>query len=338
MGTENSGNQKPSTTWYYYDSDGQRQGPISGGRLKRLAKTGRITPGTMVEAENGKVVPAVKIQGLTFVAAVSFESAPVTSVARIEDTSTSPFVDTTANVYLDGVPNQPMAVAVPLPVVEKAQNPSTPHLIRDLFKKPVPCAIAGFVMGLLVMLVCAYIYCGRESYQQAVAEQYIQKKMGEAFMGIATIFDESFNEARNIGRDVAQSSRLSNEESEQPMVLDPRLEQVKIDNFKLNRHQAQFSPPEINFGFRITNGSSKAVKTFTFDIVVNEPGRSVQGLRIRIRHSPPGGVEPGEIRSFTNMTQQFGDWDMLLSKDLAALEVTTTVTSIAFHDDEEIRR
>jgi len=66
MGIENSENQKSTTTWHYYDSDGQKQGPISGGRLKRLAKTGRITPETMIETENGKVVPAVKIQGLTF--------------------------------------------------------------------------------------------------------------------------------------------------------------------------------------------------------------------------------------------------------------------------------
>jgi len=31
-----------TSTWFYYDADGQRQGPVSGGRLKGLAKAGMI--------------------------------------------------------------------------------------------------------------------------------------------------------------------------------------------------------------------------------------------------------------------------------------------------------
>ena len=67
------------TTWYWYDNEGQRQGPISGGKLKGLAKTGRITPGTMIETESGKAVPAKKIQGLTFIPATSPDVTPVPS-------------------------------------------------------------------------------------------------------------------------------------------------------------------------------------------------------------------------------------------------------------------
>ena len=68
-----------STTWFYYDSNGQKQGPVSGGELKGLAKTGKIIPGTMVEAESGKIVPAVKIKGLTFGEATQSEPSPFTA-------------------------------------------------------------------------------------------------------------------------------------------------------------------------------------------------------------------------------------------------------------------
>jgi len=56
-----------TSTWYYYDNEGQKQGPITGGRLKGLAKAGMIVPGTMVVSKNGKAVPAAQVKGLTFV-------------------------------------------------------------------------------------------------------------------------------------------------------------------------------------------------------------------------------------------------------------------------------
>lgn len=42
------------------------QGPVTDGQLKGLAKTGRITPETMVETEDGKTALARKVKGLTF--------------------------------------------------------------------------------------------------------------------------------------------------------------------------------------------------------------------------------------------------------------------------------
>ena len=62
------------TTWYYYDNDGCKQGPITGGQLKGLAKAGLITQETMLETEDGKTAPARKIKGLTFVDAVQSDN------------------------------------------------------------------------------------------------------------------------------------------------------------------------------------------------------------------------------------------------------------------------
>jgi len=62
-------------SWFYYDDKGQKQGPITSGQLKELARQGTITTDTKVETEDGKSAPAKKIRGLTFA-----ESAPLTPV------------------------------------------------------------------------------------------------------------------------------------------------------------------------------------------------------------------------------------------------------------------
>ena len=54
--------------WFYYNEQGEKI-EVTGGQLKGLAKTGRITPGTLVETEDGKKAPAKKVKGLTFIAA-----------------------------------------------------------------------------------------------------------------------------------------------------------------------------------------------------------------------------------------------------------------------------
>ena len=58
--------ENPMPNWFYYDNGGQKQGPVTGGQLKGLAKAGQITPETIVETEEGKTAPAGKVQGLTF--------------------------------------------------------------------------------------------------------------------------------------------------------------------------------------------------------------------------------------------------------------------------------
>ena len=64
------------STWYYYDVEGQKQGPFSGGQLKWLAQNGRISPETMVETDWGKTALAQEVKGLTFIAAPSETALP----------------------------------------------------------------------------------------------------------------------------------------------------------------------------------------------------------------------------------------------------------------------
>ena len=51
--------------WFYYNEQGDKI-EVTGGQLKWLAKNGKITPGTLVETEDGKKAPAKKVKGLTF--------------------------------------------------------------------------------------------------------------------------------------------------------------------------------------------------------------------------------------------------------------------------------
>ena len=63
--------------WYYYDANGYKMGPVTGGQLKGLAKTGRITPETVIETEEGKKSVARKVSGLTFVEAMQSVPPPL---------------------------------------------------------------------------------------------------------------------------------------------------------------------------------------------------------------------------------------------------------------------
>ena len=61
--------------WYYYNEQGEKI-EVSGGQLKGLAKAGLITPGTLVETEDGKQALAKKVKGLTFIASEAIPSEP----------------------------------------------------------------------------------------------------------------------------------------------------------------------------------------------------------------------------------------------------------------------
>jgi len=67
------------STWFYYDNNGQKQGPVSGGQLKGLAKAGVITPETMIETEDGKTATAGQVKGLTFVEPVQVTPKPLSA-------------------------------------------------------------------------------------------------------------------------------------------------------------------------------------------------------------------------------------------------------------------
>lgn len=73
--------------YFYTDVSGNKQGPVSGSQIKEFAKTGQITPQTIVETEDGKTFSASKVRGLTFAdvneiyGLSSPPSSPVPSVA-----------------------------------------------------------------------------------------------------------------------------------------------------------------------------------------------------------------------------------------------------------------
>lgn len=52
--------------WYYYDSEGRKLGPYSGGQLRQLARLGTILPETTIETSDGKTVSAKEVSGLSF--------------------------------------------------------------------------------------------------------------------------------------------------------------------------------------------------------------------------------------------------------------------------------
>jgi hypothetical protein len=85
--------------WYYYNESGEKI-EVTGGQLKGLAKSGVITPDTMIETEDGKTAPARKVKGLTFGDSVQSESASSVSLPTesipIEQSPPSQSAPTTA--------------------------------------------------------------------------------------------------------------------------------------------------------------------------------------------------------------------------------------------------
>ena len=139
-----------STTWFYYDSEGQKQGPVSGGRLKGLAKTGLITPETVVETEDGKTALAKKVKGLTFVELsvdsslvspdeknVVLASAEETYGMKLPPPPPSPFTASLPTAAPTATPPETTESVVESPVAEpsKTANPFTAP--PPVIEKPV---------------------------------------------------------------------------------------------------------------------------------------------------------------------------------------------------------
>ena len=74
------------TKWYYYDTNGQKQGLITSGQLKELAKAGIITSETIIETEDGKTAPAARVKGLTFASSESGNQSKNTKTANAQET------------------------------------------------------------------------------------------------------------------------------------------------------------------------------------------------------------------------------------------------------------
>jgi len=73
------------STWHYYNEYGEKIGPVTGGQLYGLAKRGRIHSGTVIETEEGKILPARKVKGLKFVDAPQPSAAPVAANSNPAD-------------------------------------------------------------------------------------------------------------------------------------------------------------------------------------------------------------------------------------------------------------
>jgi hypothetical protein len=105
------------STWFYYDSNNQKQGPVTGGQLKGLAKTGQITPETVVETEEGKNAPARKVKGLTFIAAVQPQTTPPPPPVELNPFSATP--PDSANPFSAAPPDAAKTSAVSVSEVDQ---------------------------------------------------------------------------------------------------------------------------------------------------------------------------------------------------------------------------
>ena len=142
---------KPTTsTWYYYNEDGERIA-VTGGQLKGLAKAGMIMPGTLVETEDGKKTLAKTVKGLTFVAAVATQQTPPAPVPPVTTenynvtsspppfTTPDPFAATPVNPFApqsNPLPSSsPFAQPIPVVSVSSSAIPQTNSLLSKTFNR-----------------------------------------------------------------------------------------------------------------------------------------------------------------------------------------------------------
>jgi len=64
------------STWYYYNENGQKFGPVGGSELKQLVQQGWIARATVVETESGQKARAEKVKGLFQVPSPTTPDAP----------------------------------------------------------------------------------------------------------------------------------------------------------------------------------------------------------------------------------------------------------------------
>ncbi|MCL2305752.1 MAG: GYF domain-containing protein [Planctomycetaceae bacterium] len=62
--------------WYYYDNNGNKIGPVRGRELKQLALQGTVTPETVLESSEGRILVAGNASHLTFAEAPPLEIVP----------------------------------------------------------------------------------------------------------------------------------------------------------------------------------------------------------------------------------------------------------------------
>ena len=130
--------------WHYYNKNGEKI-TVTGKELKELALRGAITPGTMIETEDGKQAPARKVKGLTFGETPS-SIEPVLPKPLPQAMSSEP-------KPLPSVPVSPVNVD-PVPV-ECPSKPTPDNNIcaTDEQKNEQTTSLSGEWVGILVMTV-----------------------------------------------------------------------------------------------------------------------------------------------------------------------------------------
>jgi len=133
--------------WYYYDSNGRKQGPIVPRRILELAKSGKITPETILESEDGKSAPAGTMKGLVFT------DAPLPRAVATEQKTPASTVSPTTTVPTELNPFLPTTTKAKGQLLRTLSS-MTGSLIRTLV------SFFGSVFALVKFLVCCGVIAG----------------------------------------------------------------------------------------------------------------------------------------------------------------------------------
>jgi len=138
--------KKPPSAWYYYDNSGTKHGPVTGRQLKWLAKNGKITPGTMVKAGDGRKFLARKIQNIEFVA-----TTPFAAIAQTETPlPTRPAAPSPIAFAHPSMPTAQQRVPVPKGNVE--------DISKSLTGKDFATIAGGVLGGILVITLIIFSF------------------------------------------------------------------------------------------------------------------------------------------------------------------------------------
>lgn len=125
---------------YYYNKSGEKIS-VTGKQLKELAQQGIVTPETVIETEEGKTAPAIKVKGLTFA-----ETKQPETVQPVE-----------AEIY--GFTSPPVEHApFVAPAAPQARAWTEPPEPQSPFTQPkvlVPVCVGG---GMLLMLLVMFAF------------------------------------------------------------------------------------------------------------------------------------------------------------------------------------
>ena len=149
---------------YYYDSNGQKRGPVSFEQLKQLALQGVVSPETKLETEEGKTGQAKNVKDLTFPetaiqepiqpeSATTDQATP--EAAPQELTRVKPEPSVTEGIEHGDNLSEPGASALPIQdSVEPSATPDSPADSESLMPEPTP-DVAERVLSELKPLIAA---------------------------------------------------------------------------------------------------------------------------------------------------------------------------------------